>query len=405
MCKYSEKEMLQWLCERGTIAFTTIEREMDMKKRQEYLDSHDRSIWQGKNGFWYTTFPCEESTNGRRMIRRQTRELLNDAIADYYKAKDEEPTFEQTFHMWIEDKLRCEEICKGTYDRYVQDYARFLKGTSLSRKKIKNITETDIEDLIRDNICEKDLKRKAFAGMRTIIIGTYKYAKRRKYTDLSISSFFNDLDLSKRMFKRDVKNDEEQVFTEDETPVMIYYLKKHPTLINLGILLCFKTGLRTGELIALKFSDVIVREDERCIHVQRQQIRYTDKNGKTVYEIVDYTKTEDGNRYVRIPKDTLDIIRQIRLLNPFQEYMFPNVKKYWFNNQLYRNCKACGIPKKSMHKVRKTYATMLIDNGVEDTIVTSQMGHRDIQTTHQYYTFVRKNNKHILEQIEKAVNL
>ena len=45
------------------------------------------------------------------------------------------------------------------------------------------------------------------------------------------------------------------------------------------------------------------------------------------------------------------------------------------------------MPVKSPHKIRKTYASCLIDNGVPEDIIISQMGHTDIETTKNHYYY------------------
>ena len=61
---------------------------------------------------------------------------------------------------------------------------------------------------------------------------------------------------------------------------------------------------------------------------------------------------------------------------------------------LYRLCDQVGIPRRSMHKARKTYATALLDAGVSPRIVMNQMGHTMIETTEAYYHF---NNRRVEE--------
>jgi integrase len=57
-----------------------------------------------------------------------------------------------------------------------------------------------------------------------------------------------------------------------------------------------------------------------------------------------------------------------------------------------------------MHKIRKTYGTTLIDNGVDKSLIKAQMGHSDISTTMHYYYFVNKNKDKQREQIKSAIN-
>ena len=70
---------------------------------------------------------------------------------------------------------------------------------------------------------------------------------------ISISTSFGDLDLSKKSFKKPLKG--LQVFSEDELPLIVDWLKKHPSVENLGVVLVFQTGIREAELSAIKFSD------------------------------------------------------------------------------------------------------------------------------------------------------
>ena len=55
---------------------------------------------------------------------------------------------------------------------------------------------------------------------------------------------------------------------------------------------------------------------------------------------------------------------------------------------------------KSMHKIRKTYASCLIDEGVPESVITSQMGHTSIETTKKFYYY----NHHDEEEMENMLS-
>ena len=74
-----------------------------------------------------------------------------------------------------------------------------------------------------------------------------------------------------------------------------------------------------------------------------------------------------------------------------------------FNKHLSRICEKLDIPHRTMHKIRKTYGTTLIDNHVDERFITEQMGHADISTTKKLYYFSNKTRKAKEEQIEQAV--
>lgn len=63
------------------------------------------------------------------------------------------------------------------------------------------------------------------------------------------------------------------------------------------------------------------------------------------------------------------------------------------------------IKRKSQNKIRKTYGTILIDSGINESLIISQMGHTDIKTTKGYYYKNRKNEKQKAVAINKVVAL
>ena len=382
----------------GIISLESIEEMIKMREKQLYLQKHDNKIWQGKNGRWYTY------VGDRKLLKRSSLQSLEDAICEYYYNIEENPTFTELFFEWIGQKLKYKEICKGTYDRYVNDFNRYFKESTLAYLKIRTITEDDIDIFVRETISKFDLTQKMYSNFRTVILGTFKYAKRKHMTTISISSFFQDMDISKRVFKQNAIDLTNAVFNEDEIPILLEYLRAHNTIGNLGLIFAFESGVRCGELAALKFSDIT----NDILHVQRQEVVYkSGEAGKQVHEIVEYTKTEMGNRYIYLPKGSVSLITAIKFQNRDSEFIFAEngkrIYKTCFNNYLKKACRECGIPERTMHKIRRTYGTTLIDNNVEDSLIMSQMGHTDISTTRKYYYFANKNDEHKRDQINSSI--
>ena len=386
----------------GIIDLDDIQVQIDMYEKKKYLEMHTNSIWQGKNGYWYTTIPATQE-HGRKMVRRLNKEDLEEVIVDHYRGKIKNPTIRTIFEEWITEKKQWEEINQTTVDRYKGDFERFFGDTSFPNLKIDIVTEDYLESLIKNNIVQKQLTSKGYSNMKTILIGIMKYAKRKKYTYFSVSAFFGDLQISKKAFRRPEKK--KQVFTEEEAEMVIEWLKEHPSVANYGILLVFQTGLREGELAALKYEDM----DGCILNVRRQEVRYKDENGVMINEVVPYAKTEAGERGVILTDNALETIKKIRRLNPFGEYMMmqdgKKIHKISFNDYLYKACDALGIERRSMHKIRKTYGTMLIDSGADDSTVMEQMGHSDITTTRKFYYFSNKSQAEKIEQVKRAIVL
>ena len=102
-------------------------------------------------------------------------------------------------------------------------------------------------------------------------------------------------------------------------------------------------------------------------------------------------------------------LRMIKTLNPNGEFLFQTergqrIRSHALNKHLGDVCKELGIPTRSMHKIRKTYGTTLLDSDVDEKFVVEQMGHADITTTKKYYYFSNKSAESKMKQINAAIS-
>lgn len=401
-------EVLKYAVECNKIDLADMQAKIERMKNQKYLELHNHRIWQGANGKWNTYLDDESSPRGYVLKVRTTQEDIEKLVIKFYKDKEEEPYLESVFMEWNKERLTYGEISNQSYVKYLNDFKKyFTKDCILCQKKMRLITETDLEIFVKSTIKNFSMTAKTYANMRTVLRGVFTYAKKKKYTDISITTFFGDLNLSRKAFRKKVVVKEKEVFSESEKRLVTSYLRNRATIRDLGLLLVFQTGVRVGELSALKFEDL--GNNGRTLHIQRTEINYKDvEANKRVCEAREYPKTEAGDRYLIIPEMTLEIIEAIRALNPHGEYMFmesgKRIRANAFNRRLDRVCDDLKIPRRSMHKIRKTYSTTLLDNDVDDSIVAEQMGHKDIATTRKSYYFCNKDSSAKYEQISKALS-
>lgn len=71
--------------------------------------------------------------------------------------------------------------------------------------------------------------------------------------------------------------------------------------------------------------------------------------------------------------------------------------------KLYRICDHLHIPRRSIHKTRKTYASDLLNANVDPDFVRTQMGHRELQTTLNSYVYSTTASEDLLKQLEDAL--
>lgn len=389
------------------IDLSYVQEQIEMNKRKELLKNHPYSIYQIKDGRWSTYIPDIEK--GRKIIRKGTRKELEDTVIDFWKKEKDDPTVSDIFYEWLENKKSYNDICSGTSDRYKNDFKKFFEdSTNFSKKKIKTITPSDIKPFIRGAIAKYYLTPKAYGNLRTLIYGIFKYAKEKGYINWSISQTIDDMEIPKKSFKKVIKEDDEEVFTDEEMEKLLNYLISNPTVVNLGIIIMFCTGVRVGELVGIRWDDVT----GNAIKIRRTEITYRKETGGNAYEIREYPKTEAGIRTVYVPNEFTVILKKLRELTGNQKYMISddnsNIKALKVRKQLYSVCGKIGIRRKSPHKLRKTYISILLDNGVDKKLIQDVAGHAQISTSERNYHRNRKSDakkEEILSNLPEFKNI
>lgn len=399
----SDKELLQFAIDSGMIDTNTIRKQIEMNEREKLLQKHTYDIWQGKNGKWYTYLP--DDTKGRVQRERITRKEIDDLIVEYYR---DDIYLHDVYEQWISEKKKYNEIQPQTYSKYNNNFKRFFSNNSdaknILHKKFKYIDEDDLEAFIKSTIANMELTQKAYSEMRILINGIFKYGKKKKYTSLSITYFMGDIDISKRSFKKVIKDNRKEVYQENEVEILTENLRTRTEDIRaLGLLLSFETGLRIGELSGLHKEDI----SEKAIHIRRTEVKEKNDDDKWITYVKDYPKSDAGNRYIILTEKAISTVNMIMSLSDTGEFLFlqngRRIRSNAFRRKLMRVCNELNIEYKSNHKIRKTYGTMLIDNDVDESIVAEQMGHSDISTTKKYYYFSNKGEEKKREQIYRAI--
>lgn len=403
----SDIEILNYALEKGMINKDTVLNDIEAMERKEILSKHPCkiTITNYKNGkhVFATYLPLEDGT--RLFRRRNSQKELEDVIIAFYREQQERIYLTNVFEEWINQKLEYGEIQKASYDRYRNDFKRFFNtNDTIMRKQFKNITTEDLEAFIKNSIHNLALTRKCYGGLRTLLRGIFKYGKKKHYTTISITEFFGDLELPKNIFQKKYIEKQKEIFLENEIPMVIKFLRENPDIFNLGILLTFQTGMRVGELSSLMPQDIT---ESNMIKIRRTEVKFKDEYGKWTVSVKDHAKTDAGHRDLIIPETAKETLKMILNLNPNGTYLFENkgkrIRGNTFNKRLSNICDKLCIPHRTMHKIRKTYGTQLIDNNVDEKFILEQMGHEDISTTKKLYYFSNKTTQSKQKQIENAI--
>jgi len=132
--------------------------------------------------------------------------------------------------------------------------------------------------------------------------------------------------------------------------------------------------------------------------------------GKYHYIVYDSdTKGSFGSREVFLTEDAiyiLDLLRSYYESNKIEsEWLFyskrekDKIHDRALDIRIEQYCKQIGIPKKSIHKIRATYVSLLRDAGLTFEAIATQVGHKSTRTTENNYSFDLKAEKENQDKI------
>lgn len=381
---------LKYLIDSGIIDVPNIQSILEMEKRQELLNSHPYKIWCGSNGKWYTYLPDE--MKGRILKKKSTRKDIEDVVIQYQESVMSNPTIEDLFNEWNDHRRDIGRIAKSSHTRVRQVYNRHFK--EFGKRRVASVKENEWIDFLEAQVFEHNLSSKAFASLKSVVRGMLKWARRQGMITYSPELMLNELDLSDTVFSKKIKEDYEEVFDEDETQKMLSYLIGNRDIRNDGITLLFVSGMRVGELVGIKPQDIDLNSN--AVKIRRTETRFKEGDD-TIYAIKEYPKTTAGIREIVIPSSYSWLLKDLYDMSNGHEYVFEEHGKrlttLLIRKRIYSICNKTGVYKKSPHKIRATYDTILLDNGVDKRTVKDQMGHSDIAVSEKNYHRNRKSIK------------
>ena len=150
------------------------------------------------------------------------------------------------------------------------------------------------------------------------------------------------------------------------------------------------TGLRRGELLGLKWSDIDLEKGD--LRVQRQIGRI---DGKIIEMPL---KTKNAYRTLPLSADAISVLMQQRRKTGNSEWVFPSptggpMSPDSVLHMLHRVLKRAGLPKVRFHDLRHTFATLALQNGVDIKTVSGMLGHFSAGFTLDTYAHVTTSAK------------
>lgn len=297
-------------------------------------------------------------------------------------------TLEEGINLWIhEKKNHWKSTTYAAYSNLTRKYIIPILG----KCKISQINNRMIEsfaDRIKDNETGKKLSDGYLRNICSIIVMVLNHMRKKHHFVVDMPD--NPVSLSKRKIIL--------LPGERELEILERYLRQNISEngTELGILVSLYTGIRIGELCALKWENIDLANETIYIVRTMQRMKNPCPSDERTSVVFQEPKTITSNREIPIPAVLLPILRKEK--RPDCEYLVKGKKKnyaeprtveYRFNRIL----EMCFLKKFHFHMLRHTFASRCISMGFDVKSVSEILGHSNIQTTLNLYVHSSKIRK------------
>ena len=361
-------------------------KEMEKVLREECDWDSSKKIYLTANGYYKTKKPIQ-------ICRAKKEDVIEKVFLHYYGSKTAltlQSCFEKAMEELQED-VEWKQRKSTSKKIYESNWKRFFGKYPISTMYIDKIKGSDLSKHFKRIVFELNLSRKGLNDAKTILNRTYDYAVNNDYIKQNLAR-----NISTTNIICNQKDTSELVYTDEERERLLKVMEAdfdHVASRALSLMFCL--CIRSGEVRALKWSDV--DWENKTIFIHGQISREHDEDGKNIYVYENQTKNRDatGKRHQRLSNRALEILKRHRKENPFGEFIFmynghvlePNM----LNRRLKKLCYGVNIPYMPTHKIRFWSVTKMVQQGISPTEVQAQAGHKCKQTTDYYVRVGRQN--------------
>lgn len=179
-----------------------------------------------------------------------------------------------------------------------------------------------------------------------------------------------------------------RVLSKTEQEQLCKYLLEDPEPCNIGILICLFTGLRIGEICALRWEDVSFSEQTIYVHHTLQRVQDKSKDKTKTKIIITTPKSSCSIRTIPIPEELGIILAAHK--KTFYGYLLTNndckfIEPRTMQNKFKKALQASGVEEANFHALRHTFATRCIELGFDVKSLSEILGHATVNITMNRY--------------------
>ncbi|UUC43566.1 site-specific integrase [Clostridioides difficile] len=308
-------------------------------------------------------------------------------------------TLQEWIYIWIKE-YKLNEVRLSTIERYYSLYNNHIKDTNIGKIKLKDLKVTSLQMYYNDILKNKNVSPSTIKYVNKILKSALDQAEKERYI---LSNPCKYVILPKVEERKEVP-----VFSLEEQTIFLNSLENNR--LKLLYKLALGTGLRMGELLALRWSDIDIKVGLVSVSKTLKRVRKfetTDSIKSFISEGKPKTKT--SFRTVPIPSKLLKDIKEhkkfqleekLKAGELYEDNDFVFATKLGNSiepRNLVRNytksLEKANIEYRKFHALRHTYATRLFENGVQIKIIQVLLGHSSMKITSDTYTHVLPDEK------------
>lgn len=263
----------------------------------------------------------------------------------------------------------------STYSKYRNLYNKYISPV-IGNMPVININIGILETIIEAN---EGLSSKTQNDIFSVVRMIINFA-----TDNGCAVPINLKKLRIRQKKSEVK-----ILSQKEQKEFTKYLLTSPDLKKIGIFLTLCTGLRIGELCALKKEDISFSDNVISVNKTMQRVQVDEEPVKTKI-IIDEPKSQCSKRVIPIPRFAAEVIFEFYgsldpnsylLTGECEKFTEPRSMEYYFKKCV----KESGIQPINFHALRHTFATRCVESGFDVKTLSEILGHANVNITLNRY--------------------
>ena len=189
---------------------------------------------------------------------------------------------------------------------------------------------------------------------------------------------------------------------------ILNHIQSHFTFMGLGIYISLSTGLRIGEICALKWSDINVTDGILTVNRTIERIYIIEGEKKHTELVINTPKTKNSCREIPMNKELLGMLKPLKKVVNDDYYILTNDERptepRTYRNYYKRLMEKLDIPKLKYHGLRHSFATRCIEVGCDYKTVSVLLGHSNISTTLNLYVHPNmEQKKRCIDKVFKSL--